>query len=163
MGFSIYRISANSFRGNYSFLNLTLCTVTFGYSTYRCGNYSRAETMALASCRLRQMSGNIQMFKSSWWIFTIIHSRFLNPQDFVSWMHTKNSYRCRMPSITLVTIGWLHKNWWLRKTFGKNLAADVVKTNTFADKFPRLFHRLVSIHIWEEAQAKPEGGKNKQR
>ena len=25
---SRYRISANSFRGNYSFLNLTLCTVT---------------------------------------------------------------------------------------------------------------------------------------
>ena len=31
-----YRISANSF-----FFNLTLCTVTFDYSTYRCGNYSR--------------------------------------------------------------------------------------------------------------------------
>jgi hypothetical protein len=29
----IYRISAYSFRGNYSFLNLTLCTVTFGDST----------------------------------------------------------------------------------------------------------------------------------
>ena len=29
----IYRISANSFRGNYSFLNLTLFTVTFGHST----------------------------------------------------------------------------------------------------------------------------------
>ena len=28
-----YRISANSFRGNYSFLNLVLCTVTFGDST----------------------------------------------------------------------------------------------------------------------------------
>ena len=28
-----YRISANSFRGNYSFLNLALCTVTFGHST----------------------------------------------------------------------------------------------------------------------------------
>ena len=27
-----YRISANSFRGNYSFLNLTLCTVTKGHS-----------------------------------------------------------------------------------------------------------------------------------
>ncbi len=40
-----YRISANSFRGNYSFLNLTLCTVTFGHSTYRCGNYSREETI----------------------------------------------------------------------------------------------------------------------
>ena len=37
---SIYRISANSFRGNYSFLNLT-----FDHSTYRCGNYSRAETI----------------------------------------------------------------------------------------------------------------------
>ena len=41
----IYRISANSFRGNYSFLNLTLCTVTFVYSTYRSGNYSRDETI----------------------------------------------------------------------------------------------------------------------
>ena len=41
----IYRISANSFRGNYSFLNLTLCTVTFDHSTYRCGNYSREETI----------------------------------------------------------------------------------------------------------------------
>ena len=40
-----YRISANSFRGNYSFLNLTLCTVTFDHSTYRCGNYSREETI----------------------------------------------------------------------------------------------------------------------
>ena len=40
-----YRISANSFRGNYSFLNLTLCSVTFGHFTYRCGNYSRAETI----------------------------------------------------------------------------------------------------------------------
>ena len=43
--FSKYRISANSFRGNYSFLDLTLCTVTFDLSTYRCGNYSRAETI----------------------------------------------------------------------------------------------------------------------
>ena len=31
--FIIYRISSYSFRGNYSFLNLTLCTVTFGDST----------------------------------------------------------------------------------------------------------------------------------
>ena len=41
----IYRISSYSFRGNYSFLNLTLCTVTFVHSTYRCGNYSREETI----------------------------------------------------------------------------------------------------------------------
>ena len=40
-----YRISANSFRGNNSFLNLTLCTLNFDHSTYRCGNYSRAETI----------------------------------------------------------------------------------------------------------------------
>ena len=40
-----YRISANSFRGNCSFLNLTLCTVSFGDSTYRCGNYLREETI----------------------------------------------------------------------------------------------------------------------
>ena len=42
---NIYHISAYSFRGNYSFLNLTLCTVTFGNSTQRCGNYSREETI----------------------------------------------------------------------------------------------------------------------
>ena len=41
----LYRISVNSFCGNYSFLNLTLSTVTFDYTTYRCGNYSRAETI----------------------------------------------------------------------------------------------------------------------
>ena len=41
----IYRISSYSFRGNYSFLNLTLCTVTFVHSTYRCGNYSSEETI----------------------------------------------------------------------------------------------------------------------
>ena len=51
-----YRISANSFRGNYCFFefnlekvrtysNLTLCTVTFDHSTYRCRNYSREETI----------------------------------------------------------------------------------------------------------------------
>jgi hypothetical protein len=39
-----YCISADSFCGNYSFLNLTLCTVTFVHSTNRCGNYSREET-----------------------------------------------------------------------------------------------------------------------
>ena len=38
-----YPISANSFCGNYHFLNLTLCSVTFGHSTYRCGNYSREQ------------------------------------------------------------------------------------------------------------------------
>ena len=43
--FRYYRVSANSFCGNYSFLNLTLCTVTFGYSTHRCGNYLREETI----------------------------------------------------------------------------------------------------------------------
>ena len=29
----LYHISSDSFRGNYSFLNLALCTVTFGHST----------------------------------------------------------------------------------------------------------------------------------
>ena len=42
---STYRISANSFHGNYSFLNLTLYSVTFDHSTYRCGIYSRVETI----------------------------------------------------------------------------------------------------------------------
>ena len=44
-----YRISANSFLGNYSFLNLALFTVTFdlyyiNLNSYR-GNYSREETI----------------------------------------------------------------------------------------------------------------------
>ena len=46
---STYRISANSFRGNYSFLNLALFTVTFDLyyiNLNSCrGNYSRAETI----------------------------------------------------------------------------------------------------------------------
>ena len=48
----MYRISANSFRGNYSFLNLSLCTVTLitvhtgaetiqGRKLFKGGNYSR--------------------------------------------------------------------------------------------------------------------------
>ena len=47
-----YRTSANSFRRNYSFLSLTLCTVTFVHSKYiqvrkllKEGNYSRAESI----------------------------------------------------------------------------------------------------------------------
>ena len=49
--FSAYRISANSFRGNYSFLNLALFTVTFdlyfiNLNTCR-GNYSRKYGMQL--------------------------------------------------------------------------------------------------------------------
>ena len=40
LAISCQRISANSFRGN-----SILCNVTFGYSTYRCGNYSREETI----------------------------------------------------------------------------------------------------------------------
>ena len=42
---SRYRMSSYSFRGNYSFLKLALCTVTFGDSTWKCGNYSRLETI----------------------------------------------------------------------------------------------------------------------
>ena len=38
-------MSSYSVRGNYSLLYLTLYTVTFGNSTYRCGNYSREETI----------------------------------------------------------------------------------------------------------------------
>ena len=45
----VYRISANSFRGNYSFLNLALFTVTFDLyfiNLNSCrGNYSREETI----------------------------------------------------------------------------------------------------------------------
>ena len=43
-----YRISVNSFRGNYSFLKLALFTVTFDIKVrklFKVGNYSRAETI----------------------------------------------------------------------------------------------------------------------
>ena len=38
-----YPISVNSFRENYSFFNLALCTVTNLW--WQCGNYSRAEAI----------------------------------------------------------------------------------------------------------------------
>ena len=47
--FSTYRISANSFHENYFFLNSTLSTVTFCHSTYKCGNYSREETIVFVA------------------------------------------------------------------------------------------------------------------
>ena len=50
-----YRISANSFRGNYSFLNLAK-----GHSTKKCGNYWREETIQVqklfAEIRYRQVT-----------------------------------------------------------------------------------------------------------
>ena len=49
MSKNTYRISANSFRGNYCFLNLALFTVTFDLyfiNLNSCrGNYSREETI----------------------------------------------------------------------------------------------------------------------
>ena len=55
-----YRISSYSFRGNYSFLNSTLCSVTFGHSKYRCGNYSRVET-------IRGITVSVYFSISEWW------------------------------------------------------------------------------------------------
>ena len=60
VAFSDYRISSYGFRGNNSFLNLTLCTVTFGNSTYRCGNSSREETL-----QGRKLFAEIQYIKIS--------------------------------------------------------------------------------------------------
>ena len=42
---AIYRISSYNFRGNYSFLNLVTVHKAKGHSTYKCGNYSREETI----------------------------------------------------------------------------------------------------------------------
>ena len=58
----------NSFCGNYSFLNLSWCTVTFDHTTYRCGNYSREETI------------------QGWKLFAEI--RYLRGQNFtIFWVH----------------------------------------------------------------------------
>ena len=54
-----YRISANSFRGTYSFLNLTLCT-------YRCGNYSRAETIRGNTVLTFQCNFTLQICEIAW-------------------------------------------------------------------------------------------------
>ena len=69
-----YRISANSFRGNYSFLNLTLCSVTFGHSTYRCGNYSRKE-----SIQGRKLFAEIRYLNVCWSLIKTLTTR-LNPR-----------------------------------------------------------------------------------
>ena len=44
------------FRGNYSFLNLALCAVTFGVQKlFKGGNYSRAETICRNTVVLKQL------------------------------------------------------------------------------------------------------------
>ena len=74
----IYRISANSFRGNYSFLKLSLCTVTFGQVTvhksaetiqgrklFKCGNYSRKYGTPISNCDFsKKMVKNFNIFIS---------------------------------------------------------------------------------------------------
>ena len=59
---SLYRISANSFRGNYSFLNLALFTVTFDLYFINLNscrrNYSREETI-----QGRKLFAEIRHFK----------------------------------------------------------------------------------------------------
>ena len=37
---------------------------------------------ATSACHLRQMGEKIQIFTTSCWIFTMIHTRFFNPKDF---------------------------------------------------------------------------------
>ena len=50
-----YGISAISFRGNYSFLNLALCTVTKVRKLFKGGNYSRAKTIRVNTvCMLKE-------------------------------------------------------------------------------------------------------------
>ena len=76
-----YRISANSFHGNYSFLNLNLCTVTFGHSTYRCGNYSREETI-----QGRKLFAEIRYSLNSSLKFFIIIFSVTNQLNFIKFL-----------------------------------------------------------------------------
>jgi len=62
-----------------------------------------------------------------------------------------------VPAITLVAIGTLHENGGLGKTFGKNLAANVVEPNSLSDVTPRLLHHLAAVDVGEEAQAEAVG------
>ena len=41
----LFAVTKNSFCGNHYFLNLTLFIMTFVHTRYRCGNYSREETI----------------------------------------------------------------------------------------------------------------------
>ena len=68
-----YHISANSFRGNYPFLNLTLCTVTFGNSTFMCGNYSREET--IQGLKLYEEIRYTEWLVRFLWMFRLVGSR----------------------------------------------------------------------------------------
>ena len=65
-----YRISSYSFRGNYSFLNLTLCTVTLLWpkvrKLFKGWNYSRTETIC----------GNTVLEKSGTESSNCLNSRF---------------------------------------------------------------------------------------
>ena len=84
-----YRISANSFRGNYSFLKLTLCTVTFGHNTYRCGNYSRAETIRGNTVYEKDVAiGPKKKFQNQLWIcIGKVSVFFLFLMNFISILH----------------------------------------------------------------------------
>ena len=82
-----YHISSYSFRGNYSFLELTLCTVTFGNSTYRYAetiqgrklfkgeNYMRKYGYIYRSFFTRQRY--LDNFKDNWWEFVYKNSFFI--------------------------------------------------------------------------------------
>lgn len=52
-----------------------------------------------------------------------------------------------MPSVTLVTIGGLNKNGRVAEAFGKNLSADVVEADAFANMTSRLFHDRITVDV----------------
>ena len=94
----MYRTSAISFRGKYSFLNLTLCTVTFVHSMYRCGNSSREETIQGRKlfaeiryvCQKREWSRHIKgVEQNSFLAFSSIHEI----RGFKKWAE---NFRCRL-------------------------------------------------------------------
>ena len=65
-------------------------------------------------------------------------------------------YRGRMPSESLVAIRRLNKNGWLWEALCKDLAADVIEPDTFADVLAGLLDDRVPVHVRQEAETESE-------
>lgn len=59
-----------------------------------------------------------------------------------------------MPAVALITVGTLNENARITETLGEHLTANIIQSNALANVSTRLFHHLVAIHIWEQAETK---------
>lgn len=57
-----------------------------------------------------------------------------------------------MPAVTLVAVGALDEDGRIAEALGKNLAANVIKSNALADVAPGLLHHGIPIHVGKETE-----------